>query len=108
MDIIKSSTAIDHFIVGLEFEDYEATPMVRSAVERQLQILTEAAFRLGEIAAILCPSIDWRNIRGLGNFLRHQYDAINDRVIWDAIHHEIPLLKLAVARALQALESTEE
>lgn len=107
-DILKSADAIDNFTVGLEFADYEASPLIRSAVERQLQILTEAAFRLGENAAILCPTIEWRDIRGLGNFLRHQYDAVNDRLIWDKVHNEIPLLKLGVERALVALESGKD
>ncbi len=101
-DIVHSATAIDTFTVGLQFEEYEGSHLIRSAVERQLQILTEAAFRLGENAAILCPDVDWRNIRGLGNFLRHHYDIISDRLIWDAIQDDIPRLKLEVLRALQA------
>jgi uncharacterized protein with HEPN domain len=104
LDILKSVAAIELFVTGLNFEGYEASHLIRSAVERQLQILTEAAFRLRENAEVLCPSVDWRAIRGLGNFLRHEYDIISDRQIWESIHNELPPLKLAVSGALSNLE----
>jgi hypothetical protein len=45
-----------------------------AAVERHLQKISEAAVRLSDHAEILCPGVPWRNIRGIGNFLRHEYD----------------------------------
>jgi uncharacterized protein with HEPN domain len=41
------------FIDGLSFDDYSQTELVKSAVERKFQILSEAAYRIGEGAAKL-------------------------------------------------------
>jgi len=42
-----------------------------------LQKISEAAARLGEDAEKLCPGAPWRDIRGIWNWLRHQYDRID-------------------------------
>jgi uncharacterized protein with HEPN domain len=102
-DIVKSCDQIRAYLDGVTLEDYLVTPMRRDAVERQLQILTEAAFRLGDQAAVLCPPVDWRSIRGLGNFLRHEYDKITPEIIWNKLHHDLPLLEESVLKALAAL-----
>jgi uncharacterized protein with HEPN domain len=26
---------------------------------------------------VLCPGLPWRDIRGIGNWLRHQYDQVD-------------------------------
>jgi uncharacterized protein with HEPN domain len=99
-DILTSCEFIDDFLTGVTLEIYRSDHKTRSAVERQLQILTEAAFQLGDDGVKLCPTIDWRGIRGLGNALRHEYDDIDDEVIWQAIHDRLPSLKTAVEIAL--------
>ncbi len=99
-DILGSCDKIREYLEGVTWEAYLSHSMPRDAVERQLQILTEAAFRLGEDAAKLCPTIDWRSIRGLGNFLRHEYDKITPQIIWRKLHEDLPLLEEAVRTAL--------
>jgi len=60
----------------------------------------QAAIRLGEQAEVLCPGVPWRNIRGIGNWLRHQYDRIDAEAIWRTVIDDLPPLESAVARAL--------
>ncbi|MBV8842594.1 MAG: DUF86 domain-containing protein [Bryobacterales bacterium] len=52
----------------------------------------------------MCPEIAWRNFRGLGSHLRHEYDRVDVERIWLVVEREIAPLKLAVQRALQMLE----
>jgi len=63
-------------------------------------IISEAAVRLGEDAEFLCPGLPWRDIRGIGNWLRHQYDRINPDAVWITIADDLPPLKAAVEKAL--------
>ena len=102
-DILQSCDRISEYLDGVTLPDYLSATMRSDAVERQLQILTEAAFRLGDETARLCPTVDWRSIRGLGNFLRHEYDKISPEIIWNKLHHDLPLLEKAVQEALLAL-----
>jgi uncharacterized protein with HEPN domain len=79
---------------------------VRSGIERQLLIISDAAVRLDkieqEIAPRLAPEIDWPGIRGIGNFIRHRYDDLDTQIILDVIENRLQQLKSACARALQA------
>jgi uncharacterized protein with HEPN domain len=54
---------------------------LHDAVERRLVIISEAAVKLGALAERMEPDTPWRDVRGLGNALRHNYDGVNDAVI---------------------------
>jgi len=49
----------------MNFEAFREDPKTVAAVERKLQIISEAAIRPGDGADRLCPGLPWRNIRGL-------------------------------------------
>jgi len=65
---------IEQFTSGMDFEAFRSNPMAVAAVERKLQVISEAAIRLGMEAERLCPDQPWRDIRGIGNQLRHAYE----------------------------------
>ena len=65
----------------------------------KLQIISEAAIRLGGDAETRCPGLPWRDIRGIGNWLRHQYDRIELSVVWKTVRVDFPPLRAAVLRA---------
>lgn len=98
-DILESIENIDRFLGDMHFDVYRGDLKTKSAVERQLQIITEAAVRLGEDGDRLCPGVDWKGFRGMGNVLRHGYHRIDDKVVWDTVKHELPPVKAAVLRA---------
>jgi uncharacterized protein with HEPN domain len=47
--------------------------------------------------------MQWRNIRGLGNWLRHQYDRIDLETIWRTVNADLPPLLQAVESAISRL-----
>src|SRR5580698_2836742 len=65
---------IERFTLGMDFDAYREDFKTMAAVERKLLLISEAAVRLGEQGPALCPGLPWENIRGIGNWLRHQYD----------------------------------
>ena len=73
------------------------------AVKYALLCISEAAHRLGDAAAELCPDVAWRDIRGLGNRLRHAYDSIDTGLIWVMVEKDLPPLKAGVQAALRKL-----
>jgi uncharacterized protein with HEPN domain len=75
---------------GAEFDE-----KTRDAVERCLERISEAAKKLGSAIEEAQPNIPWRNIRGLGNVLRHEYDAVGDVAIKHIIEQELGPLRQA-------------
>ena len=77
----------------------------RQSSERSSSI-NEAAIRPKDAAETVCPEVPWRDIRGIGNWLRHQYDRVDPEIIWNTIEDDPPSLKSAVQRALDSGSST--
>lgn len=73
------------------------------AVKHALLIISEAAAKLGELAPELCPDIDWRDVRGIGNRLRHEYHGISVVRLWGIVESHLPSLKTAAEAALRTL-----
>jgi uncharacterized protein with HEPN domain len=94
---------IEQFVAGMGFDAYQNDDKTKSAVERQMLTISEAAKALGTLAEELCPDNDWKGFRGMGDLLRHAYHRIDDRLIWDSVIAELPSLKLSVRKALASL-----
>ena len=60
IDIAESIKLIQEFVAGLDLTGYRKDPKTRSAVELQLQIVAEAASRLGEKEGHKLMGADWR------------------------------------------------
>ena len=75
--------------------------MAVAAVERKLQIVNEAAIRLAGDAERLCPGLPWRDIRGIGNQLRHVYERIDLSTIWNTVVDDLPALRAAIEHVLK-------
>ena len=100
VDIADAITMIEQFTMGMDLEDFRSNPMAVAAVERKLQIVSEVAFRLGDEAERCIPDQPWREIRGIGNHLRHAYERIDLDTIWAAVTDDLPPLKAAVLREI--------
>jgi uncharacterized protein with HEPN domain len=100
-DILESVESIEAFTRGMSCQDFEADAKTIAAVERKLQVISEAAMRLGDDAERLCPGLPWHNIRGIGNWLRHEYHRVDRTTIWNTVAEGLPPLKAAVVHALQ-------
>lgn len=106
-DILTGIAMIEEFTSGVSFEQFRQEPMRIAAVERYLLTISEAAIRLGPQADTLCPGLPWRNIRGVGNWIRHQYDRVDLDTVWHTATVEIAPLKAMAATALRRLEVPE-
>jgi uncharacterized protein with HEPN domain len=84
-------------------------PLIRSATERQLLIISEAAIRLDkldpEAPSDLASGIDWPGIRGIGNFIRHRYDDLDTAILIDVVANRLEPLRAAAEHALARIEA---
>jgi uncharacterized protein with HEPN domain len=82
--------------------------MVYDAVERCLERISEVAAKLGGLGPALMPDQPWRDIRALGNRLRHDYDDISQDRLWDIVRGDLPSLCNACEAALRRLQEGRE
>ena len=100
-DIYESTAAVESFVEGMTFAEFCAEEKTVAAVERKLSVISEAAVRLGEEGPRLCPDISWRDVRGIGNWLRHQYDRVDRETIWTTVERDLPAMKSFVFQVLE-------
>lgn len=100
-DIVENIDRIAGFTEGMDRDSFVSDIRTRLAVERCLLIIAEAAVKLGDLAETLAPGVPWRNIRGIGNILRHDYDAMDLDVLWDTVDSHLGPLREVCASALE-------
>jgi uncharacterized protein with HEPN domain len=90
------------FTAGKSLDDYVSDALLRSAVERQFEIIGEAlaplARRDPEAAALIS---DRRSIIAFRNTLIHGYAEIDDRLVWDVLSTQLPALRHEVDALLK-------
>ena len=102
-DIQQAIELIEGFCSGKSFPDYQHDPMLRSAVERQFEIVGEAVTRLAQLNPALAERLtDYRRIIAFRNILIHAYATIDDRIVWGVIEGKLPQLRREVTQLLSA------
>ena len=92
-DIRRAALRISEFTSGKHFEDYQNDAMLRSAVERQFEIIGEALVRLVRLDEEFVSRIsEHRRIIAFRNILIHGYADVDDRLVWDVVQTKIPVL----------------
>ena len=89
----------------IEFVEYERDLMVRSAVERQFEIVGEALEQAAqESDAIMdeIPAIP--RIVALRNQVIHGYDSVDNEIVWDIVQTKVPPLMNQSDRVLNEEE----
>lgn len=82
-------------------EVFFGSRMVRDAVLRKLQLLTESSQRLSTAIKAAEPGIPWRQLSGTRNILVHAYlGGIDEQAVWETITRDLPPLRDAVLRML--------
>ena len=94
-DMYKCVNTIDELFEGYErkFEVYNATKILQLAIERNFEIIGEAASKLVKNN----PTIEITHIKkiiSLRNLIIHSYDNITNSDIWSIIENHLPLLKI--------------
>jgi uncharacterized protein with HEPN domain len=99
-DAGDACTRIQSFLKGISFGTFVNSELLRSAVERQLEIIGEAlGIAAKEDDSLLKVVPDIPRIVGLRNRLIHGYDSVDPELVWDVVKTKIPPLKRQIAKA---------
>ena len=82
IDIVDCIIDINEFTNSVEYYQFEKDKMRKLAVERQLEVIGQAANKVSTETQKMLEKIPWRNIIGLRNKLAHDYGEILAERIW--------------------------
>jgi uncharacterized protein with HEPN domain len=86
------------------FNDYQSNFMVQKAIERCVEIVSEASRHLPEELKKKHPNAYWQEIKAVGNILRHEYHRIDDLVMWRIVKNYFPELRRVVKDLLDTVD----
>jgi len=101
IDIVDCIIDINEFTKSIEYHQFEKDKMRKLAVERQLEVIGQAANKISIETQNKFENIPWKNIIGLRNKLAHDYGEILAERIWG-------ISKNSIQELIKELENIEE
>jgi len=101
LDALRACELIESFTDGLDFRGFSGSELIKSAVERQFEIIGEALNKASSLDASLSQRVpEIPRIVGLRNRLIHGYDAVDDQLVWDIVQSKIKPLGIELAKLI--------
>jgi len=100
--MLEAIETIRSYIAGCTFDAFIGNKMMVDAVVRELEIMGEAANQVSEAMKDKHPEIPWFKMRGLRNFVIHEYFAVNEKIVWDTCKENLPGVKEQLEQLMRA------
>jgi uncharacterized protein with HEPN domain len=91
-DMLDAARATIEFIHEKRFDQFMTDRMLRSAVERNLEIIGEAAKHVSQAFRDSISDIPWRAIIALRNVISHEYGEIKYERLWSLCTEQLSVL----------------
>ena len=92
-DVLENIDAIGTFVAGLEFMTFTTD---RKTVY--------AARRLPDELKVRHAEIDWLAVAAAGNVYRHEYESVDDALIWQTVQRGLDALRRSVSMELERMD----
>lgn len=92
--VLEAIEQIEQFTVGMDFEAFLHDARTSRAVERCLEIVSEASRDFPEDLKAAHPEIEWQRMADAGNIYRHLYEGVDAKIVWRTVKDHLPGLKV--------------
>jgi uncharacterized protein with HEPN domain len=99
-DMLDAGEAVVRHAAGRTREELDTNEMLRDAVERRVEVFGEAARRVSQGMRNAHPEIPWQKIMATRNILAHEYDEVDEDVLWRIATQHIPETLVQLRRLL--------
>lgn len=107
-DMLEAVDGTLAIVDGLTFDSYQQSFATRKAVERCVEIVSEASRHLPEALKAKHPESHWPEIRAVGNLLRHEYQRVDDLVMWRIATRYFPELRNVLLDLLSHIDEHKD
>jgi len=105
-DILEAARAVQRYTSGRSRTAFDADRILQRAVERELEIIGEAAARVSDTLKAAHPEVPWKLMVGQRNVLIHDYGDIDYDRLWVVVVDHVPKLVLLIQPLVPKLPET--
>jgi uncharacterized protein with HEPN domain len=96
-DMLENIDAVAEMMIGIDLATYRRDVKLRRAVERCVEIISEASRSIPDDLKAQFPDQPWPEMAAVGNLLRHHYERVDDFIMWKIATRSLPQLREVVA-----------
>lgn len=104
LHMLTAARHIEAFLHGRTFADFTTDVLLQSGVERQFEILGEAASHVSAETQQLWPNVDWQEAKSFRNLITREYFRVDLGKIWQVAQQIIPCLRLVLENVFADLD----
>ncbi|MBQ4483440.1 MAG: DUF86 domain-containing protein [Prevotella sp.] len=98
--ILAAIDRVARYTAGKNYDDLVADDMMYYAVVKNIEIIGEAANMLTSEYQSTHPETPWKKVKGMRNYIVHEYFQVDDIVVWDVVTNSLPELREQVVHYL--------
>lgn len=107
---LRDKERLEHILAAIDrvarytkdktFDDLLADDMMYFAVVKNIEMMGEAANMLTSEFQDSHPETPWKMVKGMRNYIVHEYFQIDNAVVWDVVTNELSTLREQITRYL--------
>jgi uncharacterized protein with HEPN domain len=92
-DILAAVRAVAAYSRDLSYEEFVADARTKDAIVRNLMTMGESVRWIPDVILDAHPAVPWRTMRGVRNVVVHEYFGVDDAILWETVHGDLPPLE---------------
>lgn len=105
--ILEAINRIIRYTSNKTYDDLVNDDMMYYAVVKNIEIIGEAANMLTQQFITTHPQTPWKQVKGMRNYIVHEYFQIDDTVVWGVVTKNLPLLKDEITKYIEETDWEE-
>lgn len=89
VDIVDAIARVRGLLGDMPLEAFKVDWEKQWAIERGVEIISEASRRLSSEIKARHLDIPWQKVAGIGNVLRHDYESVSAPVMWKLVREDL-------------------
>lgn len=104
LDILDCISAIESFVVDLDYDAFIKDRKTVDAVVRNIEVIGEAANNLTPEFRVENPQIPWRKMIDTRNRIVHGYASVDVEIIWTIAQNDLDDLETKIETILMKIK----
>jgi uncharacterized protein with HEPN domain len=104
-DILEAIDGVAEMLGEVGFDACRRDLKLKRAIERSVEIVSEASRHIPESWKSGYPDQPWPEIAAIGNLLRHHYQRVDDMVMWKIATRSLPKLRPSILAMIRNAET---